>query len=181
MKHTVLIVSGLATMFVATLLIVDMRTVWAPYDGKMCTQEVNTCPDGSFVSRTGPKCEFTACPVVAATTTTSGGGSILPYKSGVQGVVLTGPTCPVERIPPDPACADKPLAVTIAVYHVGSQSAFVMGDSDVKGVFKFSIPPGSYTLQAISGKVFPRCTGVTVEVPVSGYVSTTISCDTGIR
>ena len=27
-----------------------------------CTQEVKLCPDGSSVGRTGPKCEFKACP-----------------------------------------------------------------------------------------------------------------------
>lgn len=27
-----------------------------------CTQEAMQCPDGSYVSRTGPNCEFTPCP-----------------------------------------------------------------------------------------------------------------------
>jgi len=31
-----------------------------------CTQEAKQCPDGSFVGRTGPKCEFAACPTSAA-------------------------------------------------------------------------------------------------------------------
>jgi hypothetical protein len=34
----------------------------APPEGVVCTQEVRLCPDGSYVSRTGPKCEFTPCP-----------------------------------------------------------------------------------------------------------------------
>jgi len=29
---------------------------------KACTQEAKLCPDGSYVSRSGPNCEFTACP-----------------------------------------------------------------------------------------------------------------------
>ncbi|MDO8241068.1 MAG: DUF333 domain-containing protein [Candidatus Moranbacteria bacterium] len=29
---------------------------------KMCTQEAKSCDDGSYVSRTGPNCEFAACP-----------------------------------------------------------------------------------------------------------------------
>lgn len=29
-----------------------------------CTQDAKLCPDGSYVSRTGPKCEFASCPVV---------------------------------------------------------------------------------------------------------------------
>lgn len=28
-----------------------------------CTKEAKACPDGTFVSRTGPNCEFEACPV----------------------------------------------------------------------------------------------------------------------
>jgi hypothetical protein len=31
-------------------------------DGIVCTQEARACPDGSFVGRTGPKCEFAPCP-----------------------------------------------------------------------------------------------------------------------
>ena len=27
-----------------------------------CTMDAKQCPDGSYVGRTGPKCEFTACP-----------------------------------------------------------------------------------------------------------------------
>ncbi|MEK7640521.1 MAG: hypothetical protein AAB389_00795 [Patescibacteria group bacterium] len=31
-------------------------------DGIACTMEAKMCPDGSYVGRTGPKCEFTKCP-----------------------------------------------------------------------------------------------------------------------
>jgi hypothetical protein len=36
---------------------------------QVCTQEAKLCPDGSAVGRTGPNCEFTACPTSAATST----------------------------------------------------------------------------------------------------------------
>lgn len=32
----------------------------------ICTMEAQECPDGSFVARTGPNCEFTKCPEVVA-------------------------------------------------------------------------------------------------------------------
>ena len=35
-----------------------------------CTEEAMVCPDGSSVARTGPNCEFAACPSVPVTTTT---------------------------------------------------------------------------------------------------------------
>lgn len=31
-------------------------------DGIVCTMEVKQCPDGSFVGREGPNCEFKKCP-----------------------------------------------------------------------------------------------------------------------
>ena len=31
-------------------------------DQVACTQEAMLCPDGSFVGRTGPNCEFAPCP-----------------------------------------------------------------------------------------------------------------------
>lgn len=30
--------------------------------GVVCTMEAKLCPDGSYVGRTGPNCEFTPCP-----------------------------------------------------------------------------------------------------------------------
>lgn len=34
-------------------------------NGTACTMEAKQCPDGSYVSRTGPNCEFTPCPGIA--------------------------------------------------------------------------------------------------------------------
>jgi hypothetical protein len=31
-------------------------------DGVACTMEAKLCPDGSYVGRSGPKCEFAPCP-----------------------------------------------------------------------------------------------------------------------
>lgn len=31
-------------------------------NGTMCTMDAMLCPDGSYVGRSGPNCEFTACP-----------------------------------------------------------------------------------------------------------------------
>jgi hypothetical protein len=36
---------------------------------KVCTMEAKTCPDGSSVGRTGPKCEFAPCPIAKSTPT----------------------------------------------------------------------------------------------------------------
>jgi hypothetical protein len=36
----------------------------ATNSGVICTQEAKLCSDGSYVGRSGPNCEFTACPAI---------------------------------------------------------------------------------------------------------------------
>ena len=33
-----------------------------PHEPVMCTMDAKLCPDGSYVSRQGPHCEFAPCP-----------------------------------------------------------------------------------------------------------------------
>lgn len=140
--------------------------------GTACSMEARICPDGSAIGRTGPNCEFAACPVRTGTT---------PYTSGAKGVVTLGPTCPVMKDPPDPQCADKGYATTVSVSRSGSTATFATTKSDANGAFTFSLPPGSYTVSAAGGRGLPRCSPVEVTVAASGYVTADISCDTGIR
>ncbi len=107
--------------------------------------------------------------------------SIETSTSGVRGTVLIEPTCPVERMPPDPTCAPKPYATAIVVYRTGSKSPYIIGNSNTSGAFLFSLPPGSYTLAAKGDTVLPRCNETSVAVVPDEYTSVTISCDTGIR
>lgn len=181
MKNTAIVVGTLAVAVVVALWVVNVHVAKAP-SPLACTQEAKLCPDGSAVGRAGPNCEFAECPAANATSTTSGGrGNILPYNSGVRGVVSLGPTCPVERIPPDPQCADKGYATTIIVHRDRTGAAFARATSDASGAFQISLPPSSYTLTAGSGTMLPRCNPVDVTVGASGYVTADISCDTGIR
>jgi len=77
-----------------------------------------------------------------------GGGSIAPYHSGVRGSVLLGPTCPVERNPPDPGCAPRPYQTMVNVYRSGNTHVFANVKTAADGSFEFSLPPGEYTLSA---------------------------------
>lgn len=178
------LVSAFILVAVVSLIFWEANNAAAPTTaGTVCTLEAKLCPDGSYVGRTGPNCEFAACPA-ATTTSTSGTGSsggILPYTSGIQGTISLGPTCPVERMPPEPACADKPYATTVRVYHAGISAVFATAESNAAGIFKISLPPGSYTLTAGSGSMLPRCASVSAEVGPSGYAIVHVSCDTGIR
>lgn len=76
----------------------------SPTEPVMCTQEAKQCPDGSYVGRTGPKCEFTACPETKPTsapkdwkTVTIGGVvtfQIPPNCKADPGAGSTYITCP---------------------------------------------------------------------------------------
>ncbi len=113
----------------------------------------------------------------------NGGTGILPFDSGVGGIVTLGPTCPVQRIPPDPQCADKPYATTIQIIAVGSpkSSPFAIANSDKEGKYKIMLPPGEYALQPVGGAVLPRCETKNVTIEPSKIIKADLSCDTGIR
>ncbi len=83
---------GKGIIFLAGLAVVAFGFYWyedeikgypSPWQ-QACTMEAKLCPDGSAVGRTGPNCEFAACPDTTATTAPPTGGGILPYSSGVR-------------------------------------------------------------------------------------------------
>lgn len=104
--------------------------------------------------------------------------TVIPRDSGVRGSVSMGPTCPVERDPPDPACADRPYSTSISISHNGA--TFAVAQSALDGTYSIALPPGAYTLHTTGNKML-RCAPVDVVVPAAGYVRADISCDTGIR
>lgn len=103
--------------------------------------------------------------------------------SGVMGAVSLGPTCPVVKNPPDPACADKPYKTTVQAIKVGSpqSSPFKTVQSDEQGRYIIFLPPGEYGLQPTGGNSLPRCGTKTVIVEPNVIKSADLSCDTGIR
>jgi len=138
--------------------------------GIACSMEAKLCPDGSAVGRTGPNCEFAPCP------STNGQGI-------VSGQILLGPTCPVMRIPPDPACADKPYQTTIQIIDRNSPQGapYKVISSDKQGNYTVTLPVGEYNFQPHGGNVLPRCGSQDVTVSAGANMKVDFSCDTGIR
>src|SRR5437764_398930 len=89
--------------YILSAIVVVMFGAWV-YQSAKTTMRL-TPTDGTTTSTT-----------IASTTNTGGGQGILPYHSGVNGQVLLGPTCPVERIPPDPQCAPKPYSTLVTIF-----------------------------------------------------------------
>jgi len=101
-------------------------------------------------------------------------------QSGVRGKVTIGPTCPVQKIPPDPKCADKPYQTTLNVF---KGDKFVTSfTSAADGTFYVSLPPGSYLITKTGDLTrSPTLAPVSVIISSSQIVEITIRFDSGIR
>jgi len=102
--------------------------------------------------------------------------------SGIEGEVLIGPMCPVER--PDCPCPDKPFEASIQIQDQDNQGDLLTVRSGKDGRFRVKLAPGKYRLTPISPNPgapphAPPPQSVTVE---SGkYAHVTIRYDSGIR
>ena len=101
--------------------------------------------------------------------------------SGIIGAVSISPSCPVEKIPPDPNCAPKPYKTTISISRAGDPAVLTTAKSDENGSFKADLPAGTYTVTPASGTPLPRCTSKEFTVTANQFTYATISCDSGIR
>jgi hypothetical protein len=104
--------------------------------------------------------------------------------SGIDGKIDAGPTCPVERVPPDPRCAPRPLAATLKIHPAGRSSPRWTVRSGQDGRFRIRLGPGRYvvTAQPIGRSAFPRPPASRqVAVRPGRFTYTTITYDTGIR
>ena len=109
-------------------------------------------------------------------------GDAEEISQGLQITAVAGPTCPVEKMPPDPACAPKPVAnVTVEIVDDQGhpQGIVVLDDSGQQSI---ALEPGTYTVNAQGVTGFmngPEAQRVVVE---DGEVTeVTLEYDTGIR
>lgn len=70
--------------------------------------------------------------------------------SGVlKGKISIGPLCPVERIPPDPACLptmETYKAWAIAVWTLNKKTKLATLDPELDGTYQIGLPAGDYVI-----------------------------------
>lgn len=100
--------------------------------------------------------------------------------SGVEGVVLIGPMCPVVRA--DTPCPDQPFQSEIRVEDA-SGLRLTQFQTEPTGRFRVELAPGNYTLVPLSPNDGgpPSAAPVPVTVPSGRFVRVTITYDSGIR
>ncbi len=101
-----------------------------------------------------------------------------------MGVATAGPVCPVQRNPPDPACAPRPVVgATIAVLDPGGRE-IASATTGVDGTYRVAVPAGSVRVQAapVAGLMrTPAPTDVVVPAGPAAWVRVDLLYDTGIR
>ena len=98
--------------------------------------------------------------------------------TGVAGVALAGPACPVER--EDEPCPDRPWqGAVVAKTLAGAEVARTESNAD--GRFEMQLPPGEYELIAETEGFLPAPISLYVTV-VEGHVKQVVLLlDSGIR
>jgi len=104
----------------------------------------------------------------------------IPSGTGIQGVVQSGPTCPVERI--NSPCPPHPLAATVVVRDAAGHEV-ARTHSGADGLFKVDVAPGTYTVVGlnIGSSMLPRPITTTATVTLGSYVTIKVEYDSGIR
>jgi hypothetical protein len=108
-----------------------------------------------------------------------------PGGDGRTGLFISataGPTCPVEQVPPDPACAPKPVPGALIVVKDGSGTTVASVTLDAAGTAFVELKAGGYVVEpgAVSGLMgTPPATAATVVAGVGTPV--VLAYDTGIR
>jgi len=84
-----------------------------------CTQEAKQCPDGSYVGRTGPNCEFAACPA------SSGASCLTPWGMTIaHGQSITAyQSYELQTSPPQQRCTSETRTCANGVLSGSYQSA----------------------------------------------------------
>ena len=116
--------------------------------------------------------------VVSTTACAKGPGGAT--DSGIRGIVLLGPTCPVEQA--SSPCPDKPMQVEVRVLDSNDDEVRKVR-SGADGRFAVTLDPGTYTLVAVltAGGGPPSAQPVTVTVVAHAFANAEVLVDSGIR
>lgn len=106
--------------------------------------------------------------------------SIAAFRSGIEGKVMLGPTCPVVQEGREEECADRPFETALAVKRMSDGREVLRFSSNAEGEFHVALAPGTYSIGSASGGILPVC-AANVEVLPDEFTKTIVNCDSGIR
>jgi hypothetical protein len=111
----------------------------------------------------------------------------IPDRGGpwIAGRALAGPTCPVVQNPPDPACAERPVAGALVIVRRADGSPIGQATTNPDGTYLVAVPGGGpYTVEAqpVEGVMgTPAPIAVVVPDGAASWAVADLAYDTGIR
>ena len=103
-------------------------------------------------------------------------------SGGIDGVASAGPTCPVEKLPADPACAPRPVSGAVLVVRDGSGVEVARATTGIDGTFFVPLPAGSYVVEPQPAEgLMGVAPAENVDVSAGARSHTVFVYDTGIR
>ena len=153
---------------------------------------VTTRPPDSPASTTTTRPDATTTTLVDSTTTTTATTTTVAATSTttvspgeetyrIDGYVHAGPTCPVERIPPDPDCADQSVAGAVLLVKDPAGLEIKRLVSNQGGRFHTSLPNGVYQLHPQPYDGLLGTAPMQEFVVGGGPLELDVAYDTGIR
>jgi hypothetical protein len=103
-------------------------------------------------------------------------------RTGIAGLALAGPICPVETVPLDPDCAPRPVGGAVVLIRDGGGSEVARAETAADGSFFVELPAGDYVVepQPVEG-MMGTASAVTVTVADGIAAQVQLDYDTGIR
>jgi hypothetical protein len=160
---------------VADTFVVTTRIGWGDCQAHCINEHVwkqSVASDGTvtLISEAGPPIPEEAWPDPTA------------GKTGIRGSANAGPTCPVERVPPDPSCAAHPVQGAVIVVRDASGAAVDRTVTNAAGTYFSAVGAGTYTVEpqpvdGIMGTPPPQH----VVVAAGQRATADFAYDTGIR
>ena len=104
----------------------------------------------------------------------------------LEGTISIGPICPVEKIPPDPACmptAETYKAYPVSIYTSDGKTKITRLNPSLDGSFSTELPPGNYLVILETANKYIGGSNLPAEVSIVSKEKTmlSINIDTGIR
>lgn len=177
--QTKIILGGIIVLLMVTMYYTfsEVGTLKSPVSTKptACTADAMRCPDGSYVGRVGPKCEFAACPSGASSGGTSGdtqqpapSPTSTTKQTSAEGSVKFGQTAQIAKvnitpqsIVEDSRCGADVQCVQAGTVRIKAQVDTGSGKTNVTVGLGVPTTVGANTITLI-GVYPPRKSGVSI-------------------
>jgi hypothetical protein len=172
MKQSIIIVAALVVVLFAVAYVFMARNVRIPFVPfpQACTTEAKMCPDGSAVGRTGPNCEFAACPETPSdeSSVVSGTKVMVMAKLG-KSVEALGETIEPLKVLQDSRCPVDVQCIWAGTVQVEVRVVGGMGS----GTLALELgKPGTTEVNAITLIDVKPASRSTVDIAESDYIFT---------